>query len=154
MLKRYEELTDNEVADLILAVPEHHVNQAFVNSQSNTGICTLTAPVAAQTTWNLTSLSVSQSGPTAGPNATLTIYDGPVATGTVLFAVYLGVPGVPGGISSVGIIQDIPLPRTPQGIQSLQATPGNALNIQVVGTGGNNVSINARFSDGLPTGVA
>ncbi len=113
----------------------------------------MTEPAVPNTTWNLTSLSVSQSGPTAGPNAKLTIYDGAVG-GTVLFAVYLGVPGVPGGISSVGIIQDIPLPRTPQGIQSLQATPGNALNIQVVGTGGNNVSINARFSDGLPTGVA
>ena len=122
----------------------------FNNGQSNTGTCTVTATAAPMTTWNLSSLSVSMAGPTSGVNAKLTIYDGAVG-GTVLFAAYLNGPGAVGtGIGSVGTIQDIPLPRTPQGIQSLQATPGNAMNIQVTGTGANNVSINARFSDGLP----
>lgn len=128
---------------------------AFTNAQSNTGTCTATAPAGApSTTWNLTSLSVSQAGPTVGPNAKVTIYDGAVG-GTVLFAAFLSGPGAGYGGSlalgsSVGVIQDIPLPKSPQGIPGVQGTPGNAMNIQVTGTGANQVSINARFSDGLP----
>jgi hypothetical protein len=126
-------------------------NQAYVNAQSSTGICTATAPAAGNAvTWNLTSLSVSQAGPTMGPNGKLTIWDGAVGVGSVLFAVFLGVPGQAAGLGSVGVVQDIPLPKSPQGIPGIQATPGNALNIQVIGTGANQVSINARFSDGLP----
>ena len=118
---------------------------AYTNAQSSTGTCTATAPAAPGAVWNLCSLSVSMAGPTAGPNAKLTIYDGAVG-GTVIFAAFLSGPGS----GSVGSIQDIPLPKTPAGVQSLQANPGNAMNIQVVGTGINQVSINARFSDGLP----
>ena len=118
----------------------------FSNSQSNTGICLVTAPATPGVTWNLSSLSVSMAGSTIGPNAKLTIFDGAVG-GTVLFAVYLNSPGA----NSVGTVQEIPLPKTPQGVQSLQALPGNAMNIQVIGTGSNAVSVNARFSDGLPT---
>lgn len=127
------------------------MGQAYVNAQSNTGICTATAPAGgAGTTWNLCSLSVSMAGPTSGVNAKLTIYDGAVG-GTVLFAVFLNGPGAVGtGIGSVGTIQEIPLPKSPQGVQGIQGTPGNAMNIQVVGTGADQVSINARFSDGLP----
>ena len=91
-------------------------------------------------------------GPTIGPNAKLVIYDGAVG-GTVLFAAWLDSPlqaGAPTG-GSVGHIQDIPLPKSPQGVQGLQSSPGNAMNIQVTGTGSNQVSINARFSDGIPT---
>ncbi len=127
-------------------------NQAYVNGQSSTGTCTVTAPAVTGlgVTWNLCSLSVSMAGPTAGPNAKLVIYDGAI-TGTVLFAAFLNGPGALGtGIGSVGTIQDIPLPKSPQGIPGLQASPGNALTIQVTGTGVNQVSINARFSDGLP----
>ena len=124
----------------------------FTNSQSSTGFCTATAPASPGVTWNLSSLSISMAGPTVGPNAKLTIYDGAVG-GTVLFAVFLNGPsqaGIPTG-GSVGWTQDVSLPRTPQGVQSLQSLPGNAMNIQVTGTGANVVSINARFSDGLPT---
>lgn len=128
-------------------------NLAYVNAQSNTGTATATAP-ASLATWNLTSLSISQAGPTVGANAKVTIYDGAVG-GTVLWAGYLSAPGAGygGGVAlggSVGIIQEIPLPKSPQGLPGVQATPGNAMNIQVTGTGGNQVSINARFSDGLP----
>ena len=126
------------------------MSTAYVNAQSSTGTCTATAPAGPGTTWNLCSLSVSQAGAVSGVNAKVTIYDGPVG-GTVLFAAYLNGPGALGtGLGSVGTIQDIPLPRDPQGRQGLQATPGNAMNIQVTGTGANAVSINARFSDGLP----
>ncbi len=132
----------------------------YTNAQSNTGTTTATAPAATNTTWNLTSLIISQAGGSVGPNAKVVVYDGPVATGTVLFAAYLSSPGavmmagagvVVGGLGgSVGIIQDIPLPKSPQGLPGIQATPGNAMNIQVTGTNGNQTSINARFADGLP----
>ena len=134
-------------------------NQAYINAQSNTGTCTATAPAGPGVVWNLCSLQVSQAGGSVGPNAKLTIYDGAVG-GTVIYAAYLSSPGtqmfsapgaVVGGLGgSVGIIQEIPLPKSPQGIPGLQGTPGNAMNIQVTGTGQNNVSINARLSDGLP----
>lgn len=123
---------------------------AYTNAQSSTGTCTATAPAGPGVTWNLCSLSISMAGPTSGVNAKVTIYDGAVG-GTVLFAAFLNGPGAVGtGIGSVGTVQEIPLPRDPQGRQGLQATPGNAMNIQVVGTGANQVSVNARFSDGLP----
>lgn len=122
----------------------------YGNSQSSTGTCTLTNAAVTGVTWNLCSLSVSMAGPTSGVNAKLTVYDGAVG-GTVLFACYLNGPGAAGtGLGSVGTIQDIPLPRDPQGRQGVQGTPGNAMNIQVVGTGADAVSINGRFSDGLP----
>ncbi len=134
-------------------------NLAFINAQSNNGTCTATAPATTSVCWNMSSLQISQSGGSVGPNAKVTIYDGAVG-GTVLYAAYLSSPGaamfsspgaVTGGLGgSVGIIQDIPLPKSPQGVPGVQATPGNAMNIQVTGTGNNNVSINARCSDGLP----
>ena len=125
------------------------MGNAYVSSQSSTGTCTATA-AAGLATWNLCSLSVSMAGPTSGINARLTIYDGAVG-GTILFLVYLNGPGAVGtGIGSVGTIQEIPLPKSPQGVPGVQSLPGNAMNIQVVGTGANQVSINARFSDGLP----
>ena len=120
----------------------------YSNAQSNTGTCTLTAPATTGVTWNLTSLSVSMSGPTAGPNAKLTIYDGAVG-GTVLYAVFLTGPTTVAA-GSVGSVQEIPLPRDAQGHIGVQALTGNALNVQVVGTGVNQVSINGRLVDGLP----
>lgn len=126
------------------------MSTAYVNAQGSTGTTTATAAAAPNTTWNLTSLSISQAGPTVSGNGKITIWDGAVGTGTAIFAAYLSAPGIPGGIGSVGIIQDIPLPKSPQGVPGIQATPGNAMNIQVTGTGANQVSINARFSDGLP----
>lgn len=127
------------------------MSTTYVNGQSSTGICTVTAASAPSVCWNLTSLSISMAGPTSGLNAKVTIYDGSVASGTVLFAAFLNGPGAVGtGIGSVGSIQEIPLPKDPYGRPCLQATPGNAMNIQVVGTGANQVSVNARFSDGLP----
>ena len=124
---------------------------AYTNAQGSTGTTTATAPAGiASTTWNLCSLSISMAGPASGLNAKVTIYDGAVG-GTVLFAAFLNGPGAVGtGIGSVGTIQDIPLPKDPQGRQGLQGSPGNAMNIQVTGTGPDQVSINARFSDGLP----
>lgn len=132
-------------------------NVCYSNAQASNGTTTVTAPAGAGTTWNLTSLIISQAGPTIGPNGKVTVYDGAVG-GTVLFAAFLGAPGGAGvggnasGPGSVGIIQDIPLPKSPAGIPGVQGTPGNAMTVQVTGTGVNQVSVNARFSDGLPTG--
>src|SRR3954468_11779267 len=68
---------------------EGTMSNVYVNRQSSTGTCTLTAAAAPGATWSLTSLSVSMAGPASGLNAKLTIYDGTVAAGTVLFACFL-----------------------------------------------------------------
>lgn len=126
-----------------------------VVSESSTGVCTATAAATSGVTWNLTSLQISQSGPTTGPNARVKIWDGPVGSGTLIFSAFLSGPGAGFGGSlpaggSVGMIQDVPLPKGPTGVPSIQNSPGNAMNVQVTGTGANSVIINARFSDGLP----
>lgn len=117
---------------------------AYSNSQSATGTCTVTAPAGPMTTWNLTSLSVSLAGPTQGANGKVTVYDGAVG-GTVIYAEFLPGPGS----GSVGNTVECKIPKGPNGNPSLQGTPGNAMNIVVNGTGANQVSINARFTDGL-----
>lgn len=131
----------------------------YSNAESNNGTTTITAPATTGVAWNLSSLSVSQSGGAVGPNAKVTIWDGAVGT-TKMFSAYISSPGTPmfsapgavvGGLGgSVGVVQEIPLPLTPNGTRSIQGTPGNAMTIQVTGTGANNVAMNARFSDGLP----
>lgn len=131
------------------------MSNVYVNQSTGTtpsGTLTLTQAGATGVAWNLTYLSVSQAGPTLGPNAKLTIYDGAVG-GTVLFSVFLGGPQTASGTGSVGTTQQIPLPVDGSGRPCLQSLPGNAMNIQVVGTGGNQVSINARFTDGIPTAI-
>jgi len=85
----------------------------------------------------------------------VTIYDGAVGVGATLYAAFLSAPGAGYGGAlalggSVGVNQDVPLPKSPAGISGVQGTPGNAMNIQVTGTGGNAVIINARFTDALP----
>lgn len=128
---------------------------AYSNAESSNGTTTATAPAAPNTTWNLTSLIVSQAGPTIGANAKVTVWDGAVGS-TKLFSAYLSAPGAGYGGSlalgsSVGVIQDIPLPKHPSsGIPGIQGTPGNAMTVQVTGTGVNQVSLNCRFSDALP----
>lgn len=123
------------------------VNQS---QQSSTGIVTVTAAGAPGVTWNLTSLIISQAGPTSGQNAKVTVWDGAVGTGTAIYVAYLNGPGTIGtGLGSVGSIQDIPIPKDARGLPALQATPGNAMNVQVTGTGSNQVAVNARFTDGL-----
>ncbi len=129
----------------------------FSCQQGSTGTLTATAPAVVGVTWSLTSLQISQAGGVVGPNAKVTVYDGAVGVGNVIFAAFLQAPGFGygGGLplgGSVGNIQDVPLPLTAAGQRSLQGTPGNAMNVQVTGTGGNAVIINARFADGLPPG--
>lgn len=116
----------------------------YANSLSATGTNTLTQAGAPGVTWNLTFLSVSFAGPSRGPNARLTIYDGTI-TGTVLFRLYLDQP-----TGSVGFVQNITLPQDQSGNVGLQALTGNAMTIVVDGFGANQSSINARFADGLP----
>jgi hypothetical protein len=155
--------TDNEVSDLILGVPAHY-NVAYVISRGNTGTTTASFPASGGVpgvTPTLVSLQISQAGGSVGPLGEVKIWDGPIGTGTLIYDVFISSPGAPmmsspgavtGGLGgSVGIVQDMPLPLTPQGQRNLQATPGNQMNIQVIGTSNNNVLINARFSDGLPT---
>lgn len=116
----------------------------FGNSLSSTGTCVLTAPAATSVCWNLTFLSISFAGPSRGPNARVTIYDGAVGS-TILFRAFLDQP-----TGSIGLIQQIALPQDQRGNVGLQALPGNAMNIVVDGYGANQCSINGRFTDGLP----
>jgi len=134
-----------------LAQQQQMVNYAYQCSQGSSGTLTLTYPASnATVVWNLTSLSISQAGPASGLNAKVTIYDGTVAAGTVIFAAFLNGPGALGtGIGSVGTIQEIPLPKTSDGKPGLQSSPGAQMNIVVTGTGPNQVIINARATDGL-----
>ena len=119
----------------------------YSNAQSNTGTCVLTAPSAPGVTWDLTFLEIRMSGSGyAGPGATLTIYDGAIG-GTVLFKDFLALP-----VGSVGTTQKVNLPQDQNGNVGLQALTGNAMNIVVAGVGSNLISINARFSDGIPGG--
>lgn len=121
------------------------MSTVYKNAQSSTGTCTLTQSGAPGVTWNLTTLSISMAGPTTGPNGKVTIYDGSASTGTVLHAEFLGAP-----TGSVGTTQAVKVPTDAQGKPGLQALTGNDMTIVVTGTGANQVSINARFTDGLP----
>jgi hypothetical protein len=120
------------------------VSLIYANSLSNTGTNTYTQAAATGVTWNLTSLEVSFAGPSRGPNARLTIYDGTVA-GTILYRCFLDQP-----TGSIGIVQKINLPQDAQGKVGLQAITGNAMTIVVDGFGANQSSLNMRFTDGLP----
>lgn len=118
---------------------------AYSNGQSANGTCTVIAPAGPNVCWNLTSLSVSMAGNPAGnPNGKVTVFDGAVGT-TVIFAEFL--PGT--GSGSVGATVECKIPKGPNGNPSLQGTPGNAMTIVVTGTGTCQVSVNARFTDGL-----
>jgi hypothetical protein len=116
----------------------------YQNSLSSTGTNTLTQAAAGGVTWNLTFLEVSFAGPSKGPNARLTIYDGSTS-GTVIYRAFLDQP-----TGSVGMVQKINLPVDANGELGIQATTGNAMTIVVDGFGANQSSINARFTDGLP----
>ncbi len=123
----------------------------YYTSTGSTGTTTITAAAGPGVTHNCTSIVVSMAGPTSGQNARLDVWDGAVGTGTRIFTCFLNGPGAAGtGIGSVGSIQDIPLPKDGLGRGRLQSTPGNAMNIQVIGTGADQVSINAFITDGLP----
>jgi hypothetical protein len=114
-------------------------NVANQNAQGSTGTTTL-AQSASLATWRLKKCSVSQAGPTIGPNARVQVFDGTAAAGTVIHCEFL--PGA--GTLSIGSTTELKLPS-----EGLQASPGAALTIVVDGTGANRVSINAQFGDGL-----
>lgn len=117
----------------------------YVNSteESGAGTNTLTQAGAPGVVWNLTSLEVSFAGPSRGPNAKVTVYDG-TTSGTVLYRAYLDQP-----TGSVGFVQKINLHRDANDKPGCQASPGNAMTVVVNGYGVNRCSINARFNDGL-----
>lgn len=111
------------------------------------GTLTLTQTGAPQVVWNLTFLEISFSGATIGPNSKVTIYDGDPPSAPILFQAWLTGP-----TSSVGFVQKIDIPNDSSGLPSLQASPGNDMTILVNGFGNNACIINARFTDGIPSG--
>lgn len=139
---------------------------AYQSATGITGTLTLSFPSTGANplvTPVLSALSVSQSGGSVGPSGRVDVWDGPIGTGTKIWSAYLSSPGAPimsapgvvtGGLGgSVGIVQEMPLPMAPNGnLRCLQGTPGLQMNVQVIGTALNNVILNCRFSDGVPTG--
>lgn len=123
------------------------MSTTYQNAQGNNGTITVTMPAPGSGGCvALTAASVSLAGATGGANGKVTVWDGAVGTGTVIHAEYLPGPGT----GSVGTTLKLSIPTDPQGRPFLQATPGNAMNVQVTGTGNNQVSVNCRFTDGVP----
>lgn len=112
---------------------------------STTGTNSMVQAAGPGVVWNLTYLTVSFAGPTAGPNAKVTVYDGTAAAGTVIFQQYLAGPS-----GSVGTTHKIDIPVDALGRFALQASPDAVMTIVVDGFGANRCTINARFTDGLP----
>lgn len=113
----------------------------FVNSESSSGVNTLTQAAQANRAWTVNSLEISTSGPMwGGGQASVTIYDGSIS-GTVLNKQYLEE-----ATGSVGHRYDITLPAG-----GITGTPGNAMTI-VCRIPGSSVTseINAKFSAGGP----
>lgn len=119
----------------------------YVNGLSSNGTLTLTQSGAPGVVWNLTSMSISFAGPSRGPNARVSIYDGTAATGTLLFRIFLDQP-----TASIGFTVDVTqyLPADAKGQKGVQASPGATMTIVVEGFGANLCSANARLMDGLP----
>lgn len=111
----------------------------FPSTSSSGGLNTMTLPPQANKTVNLTWLEVAMVGPGIGGNAQLRIWDGAVGNGTSLYSCFLVGP-----VGSVGAVQEINLPRDAQGNRSIQASPGNAMVIQIVNLGSNFAQLNAR----------
>lgn len=102
---------------------------------------TMTIPAVANATINLTFCEVSLVGGGFGGNAQLRIWDGAIGSGVPLFSDFLTSP-----VGSVGTVQKVNLPVDAQGNIGLQATPGNAMTIQIRNLGNTSSVINARVS--------
>lgn len=113
----------------------------FPSTSSSAGVNTMTIPAQANRAINLTFLEVSMTGGGFGGNAQLRIWDGAVGNGVPLFSNYLTGP-----VGSVGTVQKINLPTDEFGVIGIQASPGNTMNIQIIGLGSTTAIINARVS--------
>lgn len=130
----YQEVFNNATAGVSLAT-------LYPSTTSSSGVNTMTIPAQANRTINLTFLEVSQTGPGAGGNAQLRIWDGSVGNGVPLFSDYLTSP-----VGSVGTVQKINLPTDAQGNVGIQGTPGNALVVQIINLGNVAAILNSRVS--------
>lgn len=119
------------------------VSQAvlFPSTTSSAGVNTMTIPAQANRAINLTFLEVSMAGPGFGSGAQLRIWDGSVGNGSPLYSAYLTTP-----VGSVGSVQKINLPTDEGGNIGIQATPGNAMVVQIINLGNNAAILNARVS--------
>lgn len=113
----------------------------YPSTTSSSGINTMAIPAQANRAINLTFLEVSMAGPGQGGNAQLRIWDGAVGNGVPLYSCYLTAP-----VGSVGTVQLINLPTDAQGNSGVQASPGNAMNIQIINLGNVTAILNARAS--------
>lgn len=122
---------------------EAFITQAILypSSSSSSGINTVTIAAQANRAINLTFCDICMNGLGFGANGLVRIWDGPVVGGNVLYSEVLTSP-----VGSVGTVQKLSLPTDTDGHIGISGTPGNAMTIQVVGTGGTTTIINARAS--------
>lgn len=130
----YQEAFASDAQGVSLAV-------VYPSTTSSAGVNTMTIPAQSNRAINLTFLEISQAGGGAGGNAQLRIWDGSVGNGVPLYSCYLTPPA-----GSVGTVQKINLPEDAQGNKGIQATPGNAMVVQIVNLGNTTAIINARVS--------
>lgn len=102
---------------------------------------TLTIPGQANRTINLTFAEISLVGPGFGGNAQVRIWDNAVGNGVPLFSDFLTSP-----VGSVGSVQKLNLPTDAQGNVGIQASPGNAMVVQIRNLGSTSSIINTRVS--------
>ena len=113
----------------------------YPSTTSSSGVNTMAIPAQANRAINLTFLEVSQTGPGAGGNAQLRIWDGAVGNGVPIYSCYLTSP-----VGSVGTVQLINIPKDEQGNAALVGTPGNVMTIQIINLGNVSALMNARMT--------
>lgn len=122
-----------------IGVSSSVVFPSTTSTASDTNNCNI--PAVPNATINLTFLEVSLAGGGFGGNAQLRIWDGAVGNGVPLFSDFITSP-----VGSVGTVQKINLPEDSQGNKGIQASPGNAMVIQIRNLGNTSSIINTRVS--------
>lgn len=102
---------------------------------------TQTIPAQANRAINLTFCEISLVGLGFGGNGQVRIWDGSVGNGVPLFSDFLTGP-----VGSVGTVQKLNLPVDADGKIGIQASPGNAMVVQIRGLGTTSSIINSRVS--------
>jgi hypothetical protein len=122
-----------------LGVTTSVVYPSTTSTASDLNTCTI--PAQANRTINLVFCEVSLVGPGFGGNAQIRIWDGAVGNGVPLFSDFLTSP-----VGSVGTVQKINLPTDAEGNVGIQASPGNAMVIQIRNLGTTSSIINTHVS--------
>ena len=135
---------DGSYQEAFLTPSQIGISSAVVypsTSSTASDLNTLTIPGQANRTIKLTFCEVSMVGQGFGGNAQIRIWDGAVGNGVPLFSDFLTGP-----VGSVGSVQKINLPEDAQRNVGIEASPGNAMVIQIRNLGTTSSIINTRVS--------